>query len=605
MLFADDLAFNKPARQKEERESFSASLAVDNDNDTCTNPQNVKDPWWRVDIGHDVIVRGLIVYVENSTRDVLKIFSVEVEADGSADRKMCFTYSNPSGRLPVPYTFTCLQYLIGRHVIITGYTGNAMISLRLCSVGVYGRCVPGTYGTYCTETCGNCKNASTCNPTTGQCPSGCDVGYTGSTCKDNVNECAQNPCKNGATCNNLQNGYSCKCTQGWQGLNCDQGCSGIRSDTDGTGHILYTAPEYEDDRHCVLVVRTATYNHVVQVHFNRFKIEDSDNCEFESLNIFSGERTDSASLGGPYCASSLDDRTFLSSGNTMRLVFKMDHSLSFFGFQANFTFLHIDQLDKDCGCRRNTVCVVQGFEKMCIGGSTCSVASCANGAVCVNNGSVDHCYCTAGYTGNFCTEKTGSAGRLKFKQELKSRKVMKGAQFESHCQVEKPVSGDRVVYSWYHEGNLIGDYHSNNKFGDLGEGTLMINNFKEQFEGRYTCEARAGNSTTEQTFTLKMVEECVLDMKGPSDDEEDAGKIVILSCSAFGATDIWWERSYEKIDTESTGSKFTKMDNKYLRIANVSTQDSGMYTCVAKDTRHCESRRSGTLTILNRGPYER
>ncbi|KAH3892690.1 hypothetical protein DPMN_016815 [Dreissena polymorpha] len=42
----------------------------------------------------------------------------------------------------------------------------------------------------------------------------------------------------------------------------------------------------------------------------------------------------------------------------------------------------------------------------CIGGSTCSVASCANGAMCVNNGSVDHCYCTAGYTGNFCTERT-------------------------------------------------------------------------------------------------------------------------------------------------------------------------------------------------------
>ncbi|KAH3892689.1 hypothetical protein DPMN_016814 [Dreissena polymorpha] len=30
-----------------------------------------------------------------------------------------------------------------------------------------------------------------------------------------------------------------------------------------------------------------------------------------------------------------------------------------------------------------------------------------------------------------------------------------------------------------------------------------------------------------------------------------------------------------------------------------------MYTCVAKDTGHCESRRSGTLTILNRGTYER
>ncbi|KAH3701912.1 hypothetical protein DPMN_076908 [Dreissena polymorpha] len=38
-----------------------------------------------------------------------------------------------------------------------------------------------------------------------------------------INECATNPCKNGATCNNLLNNYTCTCTGGWQGTNCDQG----------------------------------------------------------------------------------------------------------------------------------------------------------------------------------------------------------------------------------------------------------------------------------------------------------------------------------------------------------------------------------------------
>ncbi|KAH3843798.1 hypothetical protein DPMN_117329 [Dreissena polymorpha] len=227
-----DLAFNKPARQKEEIESFSASLAVDNINDTCTNPQNVTDPWWRVDIGRNVIVRGLVVFVDNSIRDVLKTFSVEVEADDSSDRKMC--YSNPSVRLPVPYAFTCLQNQTGRHVIITGYTGNATISLRLCSVGVYGSCVQGTYGTYCSETCGNCRNASICNPTTGQCPSGCDVGYTGSMCKDLCpfgtygNNCASlcGKCQYNATCFQFtgmcpNNGA---CEPGYQTGNCTTLC---------------------------------------------------------------------------------------------------------------------------------------------------------------------------------------------------------------------------------------------------------------------------------------------------------------------------------------------------------------------------------------------
>ncbi|KAH3878461.1 hypothetical protein DPMN_002355 [Dreissena polymorpha] len=39
-----------------------------------------------------------------------------------------------------------------------------------------------------------------------------------------INECAPAPCKNGATCNNLQNAYSCTCSPGWQGNNCDQDC---------------------------------------------------------------------------------------------------------------------------------------------------------------------------------------------------------------------------------------------------------------------------------------------------------------------------------------------------------------------------------------------
>ncbi|KAH3831295.1 hypothetical protein DPMN_104558 [Dreissena polymorpha] len=38
-----------------------------------------------------------------------------------------------------------------------------------------------------------------------------------------IDECATNPCKNGATCINGQNKYTCTCAGGWQGTNCDQG----------------------------------------------------------------------------------------------------------------------------------------------------------------------------------------------------------------------------------------------------------------------------------------------------------------------------------------------------------------------------------------------
>ena len=40
-----------------------------------------------------------------------------------------------------------------------------------------------------------------------------------------VNECAGNPCKNGATCANTVEGFKCTCSKGFQGEICDKGRS--------------------------------------------------------------------------------------------------------------------------------------------------------------------------------------------------------------------------------------------------------------------------------------------------------------------------------------------------------------------------------------------
>ena len=38
-----------------------------------------------------------------------------------------------------------------------------------------------------------------------------------------VNECLDNPCKNGATCVNTPGSYNCSCITGWEGLQCQTG----------------------------------------------------------------------------------------------------------------------------------------------------------------------------------------------------------------------------------------------------------------------------------------------------------------------------------------------------------------------------------------------
>lgn len=43
-------------------------------------------------------------------------------------------------------------------------------------------CDDGTYGTDCAWRCGWCKDYMACDKVTGQCPAGCQTGWTGSMC---------------------------------------------------------------------------------------------------------------------------------------------------------------------------------------------------------------------------------------------------------------------------------------------------------------------------------------------------------------------------------------------------------------------------------------
>lgn len=49
--------------------------------------------------------------------------------------------------------------------------------------------------------------------------------------------------------------------------------------------------------------------------------------------------SDSTMLGGPYCGESLHGRTFVTSGNSLRLEFTTDVSFALRGFKAKITFV--------------------------------------------------------------------------------------------------------------------------------------------------------------------------------------------------------------------------------------------------------------------------
>lgn len=55
-----------------------------------------------------------------------------------------------------------------------------------------------------------CRNSGQCLDAGNTHYCRCQVGYTGSYCQDQVDECSPNPCQNGAICTDYLGGYSCE-----------------------------------------------------------------------------------------------------------------------------------------------------------------------------------------------------------------------------------------------------------------------------------------------------------------------------------------------------------------------------------------------------------
>ncbi|XP_056006233.1 multiple epidermal growth factor-like domains protein 11 isoform X2 [Ostrea edulis] len=104
-------------------------------------------------------------------------------------------------------------------------------------------CKPGTHGDGCTETCGKCRQGTTCFPNNGTCPDGCNKpGYyfTNSQCtweleSRYLGKCRRNTyginCEKNCSdsclnrrCRNTD-GMCLRCPPGYQGFNCTSECS--------------------------------------------------------------------------------------------------------------------------------------------------------------------------------------------------------------------------------------------------------------------------------------------------------------------------------------------------------------------------------------------
>ena len=71
--------------------------------------------------------------------------------------------------------------------------------------------------------CGECSLTCTNGVQKSDCSScNCTVGFNGSMCEENIDDCESRPCLNNGTCQDQVNNYTCACTNEWSGRNCSE-----------------------------------------------------------------------------------------------------------------------------------------------------------------------------------------------------------------------------------------------------------------------------------------------------------------------------------------------------------------------------------------------
>lgn len=104
----------------------------------------------------------------------------------------------------------------------------------------------GFTGTNCEENVDDCpghlcQHGATCMDGINTYVCACPATFSGPHCSRDVDECALRPqvCKNGATCTNTIGSYSCICVNGWTGPDCSENiddCAGVACFNGATCH---------------------------------------------------------------------------------------------------------------------------------------------------------------------------------------------------------------------------------------------------------------------------------------------------------------------------------------------------------------------------------
>ncbi|XP_076464500.1 adhesion G-protein coupled receptor G6-like isoform X1 [Babylonia areolata] len=93
---------------------------------------------------------------------------------------------------------------------------------------------------------------------------------------------------------------------------------------------------YSNNQECGWKIRTGNWGYIVRLYVFDVSLEESDNCDHDSLSIYDGGHPSSYNLLAKLCGTKGLNNFFSSSGRWMYLKFKSDSTLTFRGFELRF-----------------------------------------------------------------------------------------------------------------------------------------------------------------------------------------------------------------------------------------------------------------------------
>ncbi|XP_063960551.1 uncharacterized protein LOC129267997 isoform X2 [Lytechinus pictus] len=258
-----------------------------------------------------------------------------------------------------------------------------------------------------------CRNGE-CTDTDGgfycNCNEGFELGLGNDSCLE-IDECASDPCQNGATCTDEINSYNCICAPGYNGTNCDT--EDGSTTTESLVNLLTTTMGAETTtrvipgeifRSIVRMELTVSSVNDVAIEFTA-ELEDNTSPAFSDMEgVFCGETTN-------FLTSNL------SSAENVTCVAVSFRSGSVIG-DLEITLLATSQaladslsdsvarLDLENANLGSLFVVSISVDNI----DNCQSDTCRNGGTCTDGFNSFSCACATDYSGNDCSTYTGSGG---------------------------------------------------------------------------------------------------------------------------------------------------------------------------------------------------